>query len=110
MKKSTSSTAYAPAPALVQRLTMSFLYALSPDVIERAHAQAVTLLTTRHQEDETIGRWVEGVADAELEQTNPAALGAYKPYGGDIQNAFMEPSFCLGFSLAYLLFHEGRAR
>lgn len=99
-------------PAMVQRLADSFLYALDPAVVKHAHARAATLLMTESEgvaediDEEAVARWVGETADAELRRTSPKALEAYKDYGGDIQNAFMEPSFCLGFSLAYLLFAE----
>jgi hypothetical protein len=59
---------------------------------------------------DTVATWVQQRAERDFAKANAEILdtgSVYGRFGGDIQNGIMDPSFALGFSLAYRLFSEG---
>src|SRR5687768_15014901 len=98
------------APAAVQQLAGRFLLGLEKDTINAAYAQAVRLLhhDHMHEPNEDVAQYVEGAMVAEFDEIDEAIRQSdvYGKYSDNIASAIMEPSFCLAFSLAYLLFTE----
>lgn len=113
-------------PPIVRVLIDGFLLGVTPETLESAYRTAGHVVGTAQPKQRDgrismVSQYVEQMAGAELWRVNPEAMADDSDVsrcGGDIQNAFMEPSFCLGFALAYRLFAEtsivadqkGRAR
>src|SRR5688572_13363290 len=100
------------AAAIVQQPIARFL---APDaaVIARAYSQSRTLLEARrlHEPEELASLWVQEEAWRYLSKDDFAAPllspdSDYRRFCGTIQTAYQEPSFCLGFTLAFLLFSD----
>lgn len=100
-----------PIPPIFRCVIDGFLECVNPAIVEGAYETAAGVLAALNQDPKAqqsaVSQYVEQTAGAELLRYNPALIeegSDVRRFGGDVQNAFMEPSFCLGFALAYRLF------
>lgn len=110
--KSDARVSVQAAPAIVRHLIARFLDSPDHTLIERAHREASRILdleTLLFEPQHNVAAFIEEAAKAELTAINPALMESgsdCERYAGDVQIAFGEPSFCLGFALAYQLFAD----
>lgn len=110
--------ATATAPALLRHLIQSFEYVRPADV-DAAFTTALEAVAGEDREAKThvIAAWVQERAESEMKEWDSQSGGeqildqdsVYRMYGGTIQSAFMDPSFTLGFCVAYVLLSRERA-
>ncbi len=97
------------APPIVAHLIARFLIDPEERLINEAHEEAAHIVESIEEPWSQVAEFVQRVAEAALQHDDPQLVkdgSDYTHAGSTFQNAFQEPAFCLGFSLAYLLFVE----
>lgn len=102
------------APPIIYWLVESLTRPVN-GIIDDAYAEASRILSTRDLSHDAalsaIGAWVENQSYAYLRNTEPKLLeGNWTREGGTMQVAFQDPSFALGFCLAYQVLVKGGSR
>ena len=112
-KSSRTRRAYG-APKVVHMLMRS-MHATSETLIDRAYLEAKDIIRqfndmTHEDREALVGAFVQAEGEEELRRHSPELLKQLARDGCATQNAFQDPAFALGFSLAYLLINESGAR
>ena len=103
-KRTTRQLPY--APAIVHHLIDSYVLGDLARV-DGAYAHAARILRSPNQVD-SVAQFVEPGAEQQLKKFTPEVLDSevWGDHAGAIYSAIMGPSFCVGFSVAHLLFSE----
>ena len=104
-----TKTATTSAPGMFHQLVSAYVNVEGAER-DRVYEYAGHILGTTNEPPESVARFVELTAEAELRQHESAhevlQSDAWNDHAGAIYSAIVNPAFALGFALAYRLRNE----